>query len=185
MIKLSYLPKEPTQLDLKISLEWLFPKVAKLSRALTYFWNGQRYNLFCILYAAPYYLYCCALGICRSSLSWFRRPLPNSRSYRVGHSSQYFHFRLVFKCSNFWTFRLWLVLKTIKVMIIATLVCILAQILLYFVLKDGEFCKKILLYLMTFIFFSSIVLGMFLLLPRKVTYSSYWPLGFYPRLTLK
>ena len=59
-------------------------------------------------------------------------------------------------------------LKTKKVMIIATLVCILAQILLYFVLKDGEFCKKILLYLMTFIFFSSIVLGMFLLLPRKV-----------------
>ena len=55
-------------------------------------------------------------------------------------------------------------------MIIATLVCILAQILLYFVLKDGEFCKKILLYLMTFIFFSSIVLGMFLLLPRKVIY---------------
>ena len=114
MIKLSYLPKEPTQLDLKISLEWLFPKVAKLSRALTYFWNGQRYNLFCILYAAPYYLYCCALGICRSSLSWFRRPLPNSRSYRVGHSSQYFHFRLVFKCSNFWTFRLWLFFENYK-----------------------------------------------------------------------
>lgn len=55
----------------------------------------------------------------------------------------------------------------ISVMIIATLICILAQILLYFVLKDGEFCKKILLYLMTFIFFSSIVLGMFLLLPRS------------------
>ena len=71
-------------------------------------------------------------------------------------------------CFNFGPFDLWFGLKTIKVMIIATLVCILAQILLYFVLKDGEFCKKILLYLMTFIFFSSIVLGMFLLLPRKV-----------------
>ena len=158
-----------------------------MNRILIYFWIGWRYNLFCILYAAPYYLYCCALGICRSSLSWFRRSLSNSRSDRIGHPSQYFHFRLVFKfyqgskdqnnrlcdlawsvCFNFGPFDLWFGLKTIKVMIIATLVCILAQILLYFVLKDGEFCKKILLYLMTFIFFSSIVLGMFLLLPRKV-----------------
>ena len=156
-----------------------------MNRILIYFWIGWRYNLFCILYAAPYYLYCCALGICRSSLSWFRRSLSNSRSDRIGHPSQYFHFRLVFNFYQGSTERnptpsvdhrifqlealsLWLALKTIKVMIIATLVCILAQILLYFVLKDGEFCKKILLYLMTFIFFSSIVLGMFLLLPRKV-----------------
>ena len=54
-----------------------------------------------------------------------------------------------------------------KVMIIASVVCIIAHLLLYFVLKDAEFCKKILLYLLTIVFAAMIVAGMFLLLPRS------------------
>ena len=52
-------------------------------------------------------------------------------------------------------------------MIIASCVCIIAHLLLYFVLKDAEFCKKILLYLLTTVFAAIIVAGMFLLLPRS------------------
>ena len=54
-------------------------------------------------------------------------------------------------------------------MIIASVVCIIAHFLLYFVLKDAEFCKKILLYLLTIVFAATIVAGMFLLLPRSNT----------------
>ena len=52
-------------------------------------------------------------------------------------------------------------------MIIASCICIIAHLLLYFVLKDAEFCKKILLYLLTTVFAATIVAGMFLLLPRS------------------
>ena len=52
-------------------------------------------------------------------------------------------------------------------MIIASVVCIIAHLLLYFVLKDAEFCKKILLYLLTIVFAATIVAGVFLLLPRS------------------